>query len=315
MHTLRIVFMGTPGFAVATLKRLVENKYTIAAVVTAPDRPAGRGRKLRASAVKEYAMANNLKVLQPTHLKNDEFITTLKDLEINLAIVVAFRMLPKTVWQLPEYGTFNLHASLLPNYRGAAPIHWALINGETKTGNTTFFIDEHIDTGAIIFQNEIEISKTDTVGTLHDKLMISGAALVCKTVDSIAYQTVSTAKQPRQGTLKTAYKLHKENTKINWNKTCESLYNHIRGLNPFPAAWCHLENKGNTVTIKLYDTEIDQCHHDLAPGTLLIEGTILKVATKDGFLIIKSLQLPGKRVMDTKALCNGYVFDPEAKLL
>ena len=205
---LRIVFMGTPDFAVATLKNLLDYNYKVVGVITAPDRPAGRGRKLKSSAVKEFAVANHLKVMQPTNLKSEEFVEELQSLNANLQIVVAFRMLPKVVWQMPEYGTFNLHASLLPNYRGAAPIHWAIINGEEKTGVTTFFIDEKIDTGAIIMKTEISISKDETVGELHDKLMAIGSNLVIKTVEQIESDTVKTTIQPKDTNLKTAYKLN-----------------------------------------------------------------------------------------------------------
>ena len=251
---MRIVFMGTPEFAVTTLKTLVEHNYNVVGVITAPDKPAGRGQKLHESDVKKYAVAQNLNVLQPTNLKDESFINDLKALKANLQIVVAFRMLPEVVWQMPEYGTFNLHASLLPNYRGAAPIHWAIINGETKTGDTTFFIDEKIDTGAIILQKEADIKNDETVGSLHDKLMNIGSELVIDTVKLIETGEVSTTIQP-QTEIKTAYKLNKDNCKIDWNESLDNIYNKIRGLNPFPSAWCYLENGEDTLAVKLFKVE------------------------------------------------------------
>jgi methionyl-tRNA formyltransferase len=232
MKDIRIVFMGTPDFAVTILKHLVENKYAVVGVITAPDRPAGRGRKINESAVKKYAVSQNLPVLQPTNLKNEDFHTALKKLNANLQIVVAFRMLPKVVWKMPQFGTFNLHASLLPSYRGAAPIHWAIINGETITGATTFFIDDKIDTGAIILQETIAVSNDETVGTLHDKLMFLGANLVAKTINLIAKGDVRTLKQPELEE-KSAPKLNPDNCKIDWTASLDIIYNKIRGLNPF----------------------------------------------------------------------------------
>ncbi len=220
---LRIVFMGTPDFAVSSLKKLVDKGYNIVGVITAPDKPAGRGQKLHESAVKQYAKSQNLNILQPTNLKNEEFLKDLKSLNANLQIVVAFRMLPKVVWQMPEYGTFNLHASLLPNYRGAAPINWAIINGETKTGVSTFFIDEKIDTGEMILQKEINIEPDENAGSLHDKLMAIGSELVIKTVKLIATNSVTTNPQPENVNLKTAYKLNKDNCKIDWNEDLETI--------------------------------------------------------------------------------------------
>ncbi|MCL4162070.1 UNVERIFIED_CONTAM: hypothetical protein GTU68_056445, partial [Idotea baltica] len=224
--------MGTPDFAVATLKALLDHKYNVVGVITAPDRKAGRGQKLRASAVKEFALEHNLNILQPTNLKAESFINELKALNANLQIIVAFRMLPKVVWQMPEYGTFNLHASLLPQYRGAAPIHWAIINGETKTGVTTFFIDEKIDTGAVILSKETNIDKETTVGELHDELMVIGSNLVIKTLKQIETDSVSTEIQPQSEDLKTAYKLNRDNCKIDWSQSINTIYNKIRGLNP-----------------------------------------------------------------------------------
>lgn len=313
---LRIVFMGTPDFAVATLDALVKNHYHIVGVITAPDRPAGRGQKLKASAVKTYALKHELTVLQPTNLKEEDFLYELKALQANLQIIVAFRMLPKVVWQIPKYGTFNLHASLLPQYRGAAPIHWAIINGETKTGVTTFFIDEKIDTGAIIMQRETSIDKTTTVGELHDDLMALGSALVIETVKQIESGTVKTSIQPQTDDLKTAYKLNKDNCKIDWSQSIDSIYNKIRGLNPFPAAWSYMDNGDKVhLAVKIYAVEKLEANHQLKSGRIIAHKDELKVACKGGYIKINELQLPGKRKMDVKSLLNGFNFSETAKLL
>jgi methionyl-tRNA formyltransferase len=313
MRDLRIVFMGTPDFAVAILKHLVENNYTIAGVITAPDKPAGRGRKLNESAVKKYAASQNLHILQPTNLKNDAFLQQLKILNANLQIVVAFRMLPQVVWKMPAFGTFNLHASLLPAYRGAAPIHWAIINGETKTGVTTFFIDEKIDTGEIILQEELAILQTETVGTLHDKLMHLGAALVSKTVDYISTGEVKTIKQPNLEE-KAAPKLNPENTRIDWSDSLDTIYNKIRGLNPFPAAWTIIKDNDEEVSAKLYAIIKEIKAHNFPIGKIIATKKELKVAVHKGFIIIEEIKLSGKKKMDSKSLLNGYSFSSEAKM-
>ncbi|ULC58633.1 methionyl-tRNA formyltransferase [Flaviramulus sp. BrNp1-15] len=315
MKDLRIIFMGTPDFAVATLKTLVENNYNIVGVITAPDKPAGRGRKLNESAVKQYAKSIGLNILQPTNLKNDHFLDELRALKANLQIVVAFRMLPKVVWQMPEYGTFNLHASLLPNYRGAAPINWAIINGETKTGVSTFFIDEKIDTGDMILQEEILIEPDENAGSLHDKLMNLGSQLVLTTVAAIEKGDVKTIKQKDTKNIKTAYKLNKDNCKINWNDSLENIYNHIRGLSPYPAAWCKLINENDELDIKIYEVEKVYESHSLKTGTIISSKKELKVAVAKGYIIIKEMKLPGKRTMDAKSLLNGYTFEANAKVL
>ncbi len=314
-QSLRIVFMGTPEFAVATLKTLVEHHYTIVGVITAPDKPAGRGQKLQESDVKKYAMTQNLNILQPTNLKDENFLEELKALDANLQIVVAFRMLPEAVWKIPELGTFNLHASLLPNYRGAAPIHWAIINGENKTGVTTFFIDEKIDTGAMILQQETPIAANETVGSLHDRLMSIGSELVLDTVKLIASNKVSTTIQPTNSELKTAYKLNKDNCKIDWNLDIDTIYNKIRGLNPFPAAWCYLQTKDETFTVKLFEVEKEISNHQETIGSLKSSKNQLRVAVKNGYILINEMQLPGKRKMDIKSLLNGFNFSEEDKLL
>ncbi len=315
MRDLRIVFMGTPYFAVATLKILVENNYNIVGVITAPDKPAGRGRKLNESAVKQYAKSAGLNILQPTNLKNDDFIDELKALKANLQIVVAFRMLPKVVWQMPKYGTFNLHASLLPNYRGAAPINWAIINGEIKSGVSTFFIDEKIDTGEMILQEEIQIDSEENAGSLHDKLMVIGSKLVLKTVSLIEKAKIKTIPQIDSDDIKTAYKLNKDNCKINWNDSLINIHNKIRGLSPYPAAWCTLINGEEELSIKIYKAEKERLNHSLETGIIVSNKKELKVAAPNGYIIIKEIKLPGKRTMDVKSLLNGYTFDTNAKML
>lgn len=312
MRDLRIVFMGTPDFAVTILKHLVENNYNVVGVITAVDKPAGRGRKLNQSAVKKYALSQNLPILQPKNLKSEEFQTALEKWNANLQIVVAFRMLPKSVWALPKYGTFNLHASLLPEYRGAAPINWAIINGETKTGVTTFFIDDKIDTGEIILQKEITIREDETVGELHDTLMYLGAELVNETVDLIASGEVTTTKQPELEE-KSAYKLFPENCKIDWSKSLTDIYNHIRGLNPYPAAWTTFYNNGEEITAKLYKVTKEFTEHEIETGKIITTKSAIKVAVKDGFLDIIELKLSGKKLMDAKSLLNGYQFSEDAK--
>ena len=304
--------MGTPDFAVAILKKLLEEDYTIAGVITAPDRPAGRGRKLNTSAVKKFALEKELPILQPTNLKDPFFIEELKALQADLQIIVAFRMLPKVVWNLPPLGTFNLHASLLPDYRGAAPINWAIINGETKTGVTTFFLDDKIDTGEIILQKETAIEPTETVGVLHDKLMHLGSELVIETVELIKTGKVRTIQQPEK-VAKSAYKIHTTTCKIDWNDSLETIYNLIRGLNPYPAAWTLFTNDGKEDKMKLFDVSMENCTHSNSIGTIITDKKTIKIAAKGGYLKVHSLQLPGKKRMDVSSLLNGYSFMNEAK--
>ncbi|MFH4966291.1 methionyl-tRNA formyltransferase [Gaetbulibacter sp. M235] len=315
MKDLRIVFMGTPDFAVTILKALVENNYNIVGVITAPDKPAGRGRKLHESAVKQYASSKNLNILQPTNLKDEDFLKTLKNLNANLQIVVAFRMLPKAVWQMPELGTFNLHASLLPNYRGAAPINWAIINGETKTGVSTFFIDDKIDTGEMILQEEVLIDSEENAGSLHDKLMNLGSKLVLQTVSLIKNGSVKTTPQIDPENIKTAYKLNKDNCKINWEDSLDTIYNKIRGLSPYPSAWCTLINKNEELSVKILKADKEVFQHNFDIGTVISSKQEVKVAAKNGFIIIKEMLLPGKRNMDIKSLLNGYQFESSSKML
>ncbi len=315
MRDLRIVFMGTPEFAVSVLEGIVDAGHNVVGVITAPDRPAGRGRKIQQSAVKEYAASKSLKVLQPENMKSPEFIEDLKLLNPNVQVVVAFRMLPKIVWALPQYGTFNLHASLLPQYRGAAPINWAIINGESATGVSTFFIDEKIDTGAMILQLGVPIEPGETAGELHDKLKITGTKLVLKTLEEIQKDVAKPQKQNDNVVLKDAPKLTKENTRIDWNRPAKDIYNLIRGLNPYPAAWSILKNDKEDVAVKFFEVGITNEDHNYNPGKLIIENKELKVAAKIGFLILKEIQLAGKKKMPVKQLLNGYKIYEDAKLV
>lgn len=315
MRDLRIVFMGTPDFAVGILEKLVAEEKQIVGVITAPDRHAGRGRKLRPSPVKEYALSRGLRVLQPTNLKNEDFLEELKALNANLQIVVAFRMLPKLVWAMPEYGTFNLHASLLPQYRGAAPINWAIINGEKKTGVTTFFIDEKIDTGAIIDKESIKITKEETVGSLHDKLKVLGSELVLKTVSLIEQDKAVAKEQANTNDLKEAPKLNPENTRVDWQRSGREIDRLIRGLSPYPVAWTLLFHEGEELKLKIYEAEFRKASHDHNSGTLFANKKRLKIAVKDGYIYIKELQLPGKRKMPISDLLNGFSFERDAKVM
>ncbi|HTG66327.1 MAG TPA: methionyl-tRNA formyltransferase [Flavobacterium sp.] len=313
MEKLRIVFMGTPDFAVGILDQIVKNNYNVVGVITAADKPAGRGQKIKYSAVKEYALANNLNLLQPTNLKDESFLGELKSLNANLQVVVAFRMLPKVVWEMPSLGTFNLHASLLPNYRGAAPINWAIINGETKTGVTSFFIDDKIDTGAMILSSEIEITPNENAGQLHDRLMNLGSKTVIDTLNLIEKGNVSTIIQEDHADIKTAYKLNKENCKIDWTKSAAEINNLIRGLSPYPASWCFFTDKDQEWNVKIYDSAIISEQHDYSTGKIISSKKELKIAVKDGFIQILSLQFPGKKKITTAELLNGISFSEEAK--
>jgi len=300
MKDLRIVFMGTPEFAVGSLEALVEAGHTIVGVITAPDKPKGRGRQLMTSAVKEYALSKGLTILQPTNLKSEDFLTELKELQADLQIVVAFRMLPEVVWAMPSRGTFNLHGSLLPQYRGAAPINWAIINGETETGVTTFFLQHEIDTGNIILQEKEPISLTDNVGSLYERLMQLGAKTVVRTVDLIKSNKVSTQPQSNESTLKPAPKLFKETCEINWKKPAEEVYNFIRGLSPYPAAWCILNDRN----FKIFDTEVIE--ESLEIGEVKSDNkTYIKVGCTNGVISIKELQLQGKKRMNVEDFLRG----------
>ena len=319
-RNLRIVFMGTPDFAVPALDILVQHNYNVVGIITAPDKPAGRGQQLHQSALKKYAVENGLRILQPEKLKNPDFIAELKSLDANLFIVVAFRMLPEIVWQMPEFGTFNLHASLLPQYRGAAPINWAVINGEKETGVTTFFLQHEIDTGNIILQEKIKIEDEDNAGTVHDKLMNAGSALVLKTVQAIEEDNVIESPQliVDRPQLKHAPKIYKETCEIDWNKSTQEIHNLIRGLSPYPAAFTYLNGK----TLKIFASQkshwpIDNSQLsksstiDHQPSTIDYKTdnkTYLSFKCSDGWLDILELQLEGKKRMKVDEFLRGYKF-------
>lgn len=308
---LRIVFMGTPDFALESLKILIENNYNIVGVITAPDKPAGRGQKINQSAVKKYADQHNLKTLQPTNLKSDNFLTELKDLAANLQIVVAFRMLPELVWDMPKLGTFNLHASLLPQYRGAAPINWAIINGEKETGVSTFFLQKKIDTGDIISQEKVSIGTNESAGELHYKLMNIGCGLVLKTVQDIENEKIASQPQNENQELKEAFKIFKPFCKIDWDKSIADIHNHIRGLSPYPTAFTEFKNKETfeIISCKIFKAEIIIEEHLHNLRELIISKTELKIAVKGGYINILELQVAGKKRMELTALLNGFKFN------
>lgn len=307
---LKIIYMGTPDFAVSPLRALVEGGYTVAAVVTSPDKPAGRGLKVQQSAVKQYAIEAGLRVLQPEKLKDPAFLEELAKINPDLGIVIAFRMLPEVVWALPRLGTFNLHASLLPQYRGAAPINRAIMNGETVTGVTTFLLNAEIDQGAILGQRQLPISEEDTAETLHDKLMYAGTELVLETVEKIASGDIRPIEQQNIQTddLKEAPKIFKETCRVDWHAPVKKVYDHIRGLSPHPAAWSELVGPaGERVAVKLYAVRREFSTPDEAPGTLLTDGkTTLKAACPDGCILIDELQAAGKKRMPTADFLRGF---------
>ncbi len=303
--------MGTPDFAVESLRQLVEGGYNVVGVITMPDKPAGRGHKIQYSPVKQYALEKQLPLLQPERLKDEEFLEALRAWKADLQIVVAFRMLPEVVWNMPKLGTFNLHASLLPQYRGAAPINWAVINGDTETGITTFFLKHEIDTGEVIQQVAVPIADTDNVEVVHDKLMMLGGKLVVETVEAILNDTVKTIPQEEMavvGELRPAPKIFKDTCRINWNQPVKKVYDFIRGLSPYPAAWSELITaEGETVVLKVFESEKVYEPHQLEVGTVLTDGKkYLKVAVPDGFVSLLSLQLPGKKRLKTDELLRGY---------
>lgn len=299
---MKIVFMGTPDFAVASLKALKEAEMDIVGVVTAPDKPAGRGQKLQESAVKQYAVANGLRVLQPVKLKDPGFIEELRSLNADLQVVVAFRMLPEIVWSMPPKGTINLHASLLPQYRGAAPINHAIINGEKESGATTFFLKQEIDTGDVIFSDTVQIPEDMTAGELHDQLMQLGAGLLVRTVKAIETGDYQEQPQPESGELKHAPKIFKEFCQIDWSRPAREVHNLVRGLSPYPTAFTQLNGK----TLKVFRTEIEEKEPGIAPGGFLTDGkTFLKFAARDGFLKLTELQYEGKKRMGIGEFLRG----------
>ncbi|WP_157494161.1 methionyl-tRNA formyltransferase [Fulvivirga imtechensis] len=305
MKDLRIIYMGTPDFAVPSLEILIENGFNVVAAITAPDKPKGRGQKVAISPVKDCAVKHNIPVLQPTNLKSPEFINELRSYNASLQIVVAFRMLPEAVWNMPEIGTFNLHASLLPQYRGAAPINWAIINGEKETGVTTFFLKHEIDTGKIIFQEREPIREDDTVGDLYARLMQKGAKLVLKTVQAIQRGDYPQMDQNEDQELKSAPKIFRETCQINWNQPTDKIYNFIRGLSPYPAAWTEINGKN----LKLYLVKKLAMNNELkalSPGDYASDGKkYLHFHTQDGGIDVKELQIEGKRKMDIEEFLRG----------
>lgn len=315
MRDLRVVFMGTPDFAVGVLETMLQEEVNVVGVVTSTDKPAGRGRKLRPSAVKQLALKQGLPLLQPPNLKEEAFHAQLAALKANLFVVVAFRMLPKVVWSMPEYGTFNLHASLLPQYRGAAPINWAIINKEKQSGVTTFFIDEQIDSGALILQDTVDIRPSETAGSLHDKLMEVGSKLVIRTIRLIEQGPVRALEQPQAHGLKPAPKLNRDNTRIDWGLPFDNLDAFIRGLNPYPSAWTTLLDNGKEIKTKIFSVQFEKLDRQMELGDVLVADKKIKVAIQDGFAIIDEIQLSGKRKMSAKELLNGFDFSKDAKFV
>lgn len=303
---MRIVFMGTPDFAVASLDLINKSNHEIVGVITATDKPAGRGQKLRGSAVKEYAVENQLNLLQPSNLKDPEFISELASLNADLFIVVAFRMLPAVVFEMPPKGTINLHGSLLPQYRGAAPINWAIINGETETGASTFFIEQKIDTGEIIDNVKVTIEPNTTAGELHDALMHSGSTLLLDTVNSIENGTNSSTPQDNSKELKKAFKIFKDTCEINWKLEIQSIHNLIRGLSPYPASWTDINIDGQELTAKVFKSEIADLETESKTGTYTDHKNYLEFRKGKKALRILEIQIAGKKRMDIKSLLNGY---------
>lgn len=302
----RIVFMGSPDFAVYSLEKLLEQKYPVVAVVTVPDKRAGRGQKISESAVKKYALTHKLMILQPERMRDESFLDTLRNLQPEVIIVVAFRMLPKVIWSMPKLGTFNLHASLLPEYRGAAPIQWAIMNGEKKTGVTTFFLDEHIDSGAILLQKKTLIDPEETASSLYQRLAQMGAELVIKTLQGLIEKGLKPQSQIIKENLKMAPKLFHEDGKIHWQAPIELIYNKIRGLNPYPGAWTQLTNEsGKKLLFKIYRAACSYQLHSHAVGTLVLKNKEMKIALTGGYLSIIEGQLEGRRRMQADELVNG----------
>jgi len=311
MSELRIVFMGTPDFAVAPLDALINAGFNIVGVVTNPDKPAGRGRKIQESAVKVYAKEKGLKILQPDKFRDESFLSELKELKADLQVVVAFKMLPEVVWNMPPKGTINIHASLLPHYRGAAPLNWAIINGEKETGVSTFFLQHQIDTGDIIAQEKTTIGPNETAGELHDKLMLIGKYLVLKTVQDIEQDNIETFPQDNNQELKEAFKIFKPFCKVDWRKSINEIHNHIRGLSPYPTAFTEFKNKetGEIISCKLFKSEKEIIEHNFETGSIHQAKHELKIAVNGGFIKLLELQVAGKKRMDITALLNGFDFN------
>ena len=312
----KIIFMGTAQFAIPCIDNIRRNNFNLLAVVTSPDKPAGRGLKISESPVKEYAKKNQLNLLQPVNLKDSNFINQIRRLKPDLIVVVAFRMLPEILWSIPTFGSINVHASLLPNYRGAAPINWAIINGEKQTGVTTFFINDRIDTGDVIGQSKIDINKNENAGELHNSLMRLGADLLIKSIDKIfsSKENIST-KQLEVKNLKAAPKLDKTNCKINWQDSCINIHNKIRGLSPYPGARSVLDNLNKKIKVIIYKSDYIKEAHNLNSGSIYIEKDKIKIAVVDGYIYPLLIKFEGKKTMDTKSLINGFNFNKECKMI
>ena len=312
----KIIFMGTAQFAIPCIDNIKKNNFNLLAVVTSPDKPAGRGLKISESPVKEYAKKNQLNLLQPVNLKDSNFINQIRRLKPDLIVVVAFRMLPEILWSIPTFGSINVHASLLPNYRGAAPINWAIINGEKQTGVTTFFINDRIDTGDVIGQSKIDINKNENAGELHNSLMRLGADLLIKSIDKIfiSKENIST-KQLEVKNLKAAPKLNKTNCKINWQDSCINIHNKIRGLSPYPGARSVLDNLNKKIKVIIYKSDYIKEVHNLNSGSIYIEKDKIKIAVVDGYIYPLLIKFEGKKTMDTKSLINGFNFNKECKMI
>ena len=308
--------MGTAQFAIPCIDNIKKNNFNLIAVVTSPDKPAGRGLKISESPVKEYAKKNQLNLLQPDNLKDSNFINQIRRLKPDLIVVVAFRMLPEILWSIPTFGSINVHASLLPNYRGAAPINWAIINGEKQTGVTTFFINDRIDTGDVIGQSKIDINKNENAGELHNSLMRLGADLLIKSIDKIfsSKENIST-KQLEVKNLKAAPKLNKTNCKINWQDSCINIHNKIRGLSPYPGARSVLDNLNKKIKVIIYKSDYIKEAHNLNSGSIYIEKDKIKIAVVDGYIYPLLIKFEGKKTMDTKSLINGFKFGKECKMI
>ena len=303
---VKILFMGTAEFGIPTLEILKDN-FNLDAIITNYDKPSGRGLKIEFSPVKKFAISNNIKYLQPKNLKEQSLIDKITSINPDIIIVVAFRMIPKSIWQIPKYGTINLHASLLPNYRGSAPINWAIINNENFTGVTTFFIDDKIDTGDILLQEKIKVDKKINAGELHDKLKVIGARTVKKTIEEILNNSLTKKKQEHDGNYKTAYKLDKENIKIDWNQNCLEIYNKIRGLSPFPGSRASLINdNGDVKRVIFYESEYVIEDHNFENGQITKEKDFINITCNDGFIKIKNLKMEGKKRMNTSSFLNGF---------
>ena len=314
MKSLKVVFFGTPEFAKNSLEAIHHSNHEIVGVVTVADKQAGRGQKISESAVKKYAVENNLPVFQPEKLRNPEFLENMRNLDADIFVVVAFRMMPKILFEMPKMGTFNLHASLLPDYRGAAPINFAIINGEKKTGATTFFINEKIDEGNVLLQDEIEILPEENAGELHDKLMVLGGNLIVKTLDGLAENAIVEKPQPEVENPKNAFKIFKEDTKINWNQETEKVHNFIRGMSPYPCAFTVLKFGNEEKTLKIFAGKFDILNHDNIPGTVEISKNEFKIFSKDGIYFPLEVQLEGKKRMDVKSFLNGFQKFDEIKM-